>query len=179
MTKLQVGDVAPAFAAEDGHGEIIELARLTSAGKTLLVFIRHLGCPLCREIIADLAAAAGEAGKNFGAIVAFTESTAVRVAEFSAKNAIPFSIISDRDKKVFEAYGVGRGGIGSMLGPSVLAATVRATFRGHMHGKFEGSELQLPADFIVDRGGKISLAHYGKNVADHLSVTELIAALGK
>jgi thioredoxin-dependent peroxiredoxin len=177
MSKLKKGDVAPHFKAEDGRGERIDLAQLTSDGRVLLLFVRHLGCPLCREILNDLAHAINDLGDNCGSIVAVTESTTARVAEFSEKSNIPFHIISNRQKDIFEAYGVGQGGIGVMLGPSVLAAAVRATFRGHMPGRIEGSELQLPADFVIDRDGKITLAYYGKNIADHLPVKTLIDAL--
>ncbi|MCB0646918.1 MAG: hypothetical protein KDC49_09650 [Saprospiraceae bacterium] len=41
-------------------------------------------------------------------------------------------------------------------------------------GKVEGNFYQIPADFIIDRNGKILKAKYGENVIDHVDLSELL-----
>ena len=52
------------------------------------------------------------------------------------------------------------------LHPRSLRALVRATVAGKRHGHLEGRELQLPAEFVLAPGGRIALAHYGRDVGD-------------
>jgi hypothetical protein len=48
---------------------------------------------------------------------------------------------------------------------------------GKRHGQFEGRETQRPADFVLDAGGGIRLAHYGRDVGDDAPVAASLAAV--
>jgi hypothetical protein len=41
-----------------------------------------------------------------------------------------------------------------------MLALARAIVSGKLHGRFEGRETQMPADFVIDPAGRVALAHY-------------------
>ena len=107
------------------------------------------------------------------------ESTPRRIQEYSKKEGIDFHLISDREKRIYQLYQVSRGSFGDFFFPSVLSASLRATFKGYFHGKFEGDEFQRPACFIVAPSGKLVYAKYGKNIADVINEEEFFKALAQ
>lgn len=58
--------------------------------------------------------------------------------------------------------------------PDVVLAAMAA---GKRHGRFEGRETQMPAGFVVDPGGGIAFAHYGRDVGDDAPTAALLAAI--
>jgi len=48
-------------------------------------------------------------------------------------------------------------------------------FKGHLHGKFEGDEFQVPASFLLGPDGAVIYAHYGKDISDFGNIDELLA----
>jgi hypothetical protein len=85
--------------------------------------------------------------------------------------------VADPQKQVYALYGIERGKLGGFLAPGALVASLKATVRGHMHGRCEGSELQLPGDFIVDESGKIAFVHRGRHIGDNTPLDTLLARL--
>jgi peroxiredoxin len=170
-----VGEVAPPFNVTDARGESLSLQKL--AGKRVaLIFLRHLGCPICRMELATLKRRQDElAARNTEAIV-FVESTADSVREFATRNDVRFHVVADPEHAVYAAYGIERGGLGGYLAPGALGKALKATLSGHMHGRCEGSELQLPGDFLVDEQGRVSFAHKGKHIGDNTPLDVLLGS---
>jgi peroxiredoxin len=94
------------------------------------------------------------------------QSSSSNIASVTKKEDWPFTIISDPQGNLFEQYNVEPGGILKYLHPAGLITVIRATFKGYMHGRFEGRETQLPAVFIVAPNKIITYAYYGKNISD-------------
>jgi peroxiredoxin len=170
---IAVGDAAPAFEVRDARGEALSLASLRGK-KVVVIFLRHLGCPLCRMELAELKRRREEIGAE---VIVFVESSDESVAQFAQRSDVKFHLVADPHKRVYSAYGVERGKLAAYLAPGALAGALRATFRGHMHGRCEGSELQLPGDFIVDEQGKVSFAHRGRHIADNTPLDTLLSRL--
>ena len=175
--KLKTGDSAPEFTLESSSGSAVCLGDKTGKGRVFLSFLRYIGCPFCRARIHGLNARKVEAAEAGGSILVVLESTPKRVVEYSAKNGISIPILSDREKKVFALYGVERGNAMALLKPKVLTGTVKLAFRGFMHGMPGGDELQLPADFIIGKNGRVELAHYRTDPTDSLPIDLALAAL--
>jgi len=74
---------------------------------------------------------------------------------------------------VYEAYGLQRAGVSSLLNPGMAKATVRAAARGHVQGKATGDVKMLPGTFIVDTQGIIRYAYYSSHAGDHPDLLEL------
>jgi peroxiredoxin len=172
----RLGEKAPGFDLVDGRGARVSLAALRG-GPVVLVFLRHLGCPLCRMELATFTRRAGELRAHGASLLVFVESPAASVAAFAEARAGAFHLIADPDRAMYRRYGIERGGLLAYLSPSALGAAIRATARGHLHGRCEGSELQLPGDFVLDAAGRVTYAHRGRHIADHAPFDVLLAQL--
>ena len=174
---LSVGQPAPEFEARDQKDQLVAIPRGFTGKKVIVSFLRYLGCPLCRMKLDDLiqnypAYAAAGAG-----LVAVVQSVPGHVKRFAERKKVPFSLLSDGERKLYKLYQVPVGGIKEFIAPPVLKATIQATLKGHMHGRFEGNELQIPADFVIGPNGTLSLVHYGKDISDFLPHEALLGAL--
>ena len=169
-----VGSIAPDFHVTTGRGAELTLASLRG-GAVALVFLRHLGCPICRMELATLQRRHAELTAEGARVVVFVDSPDPSVTEHATKKDVPFELVADPAQVVYRSYGVERGGPLAMLAPGAVAKSLKATAQGFMHGKFEGSELQLPADFVVGPDGRITFARMGKHVGDNAPFETLLA----
>ena len=177
--KLDAGSMAPSFEAQDAAGKQWKVPQEMGGKYLVLVFLRHLGCPLCMKHIDELNSDAMRFNVLGASVVVVVDGTAERVRGFVSKKNLAIALVGDREKKIYGTYGVERGKIAAVLAPNVLKESVKATLKGYMHGKFEGDELQKPADFIVAPDGKILWAHYGKDISDSTPNELLIAELNR
>ena len=100
---LAVGDRAPSFELLDQRGEPVSLASL--AGRHVLVyFYPKADTPGCTTQACGLRDVAGQVGDT--AIVGISPDTPAALARFDAKYALGFTLLSDLDHAVAEAYGV-------------------------------------------------------------------------
>src|SRR5215213_2425651 len=107
------------------------LATLAARGPLLLVFLRHFGCPLCQEMVADVAArrTAMAAG---GATVVFVhmhpESQAA--AFFARYGVADLQRVSDPERTLYQAFGVPRARATSWMSVGSLRHYLSAMVRG-------------------------------------------------
>lgn len=63
----------------------------------------------------------------------------------------------------------------------VSVATIKKIYAaknaGFIHGTYEGDELQLPAVFLIENGGRVKYAKYAKNLANMPSYQVMLALL--
>jgi peroxiredoxin len=125
-----------------------------------------LGCPLCKEKLEELKEALPRFREKSIKPAAVVQSTPKRVSSYAERVGMPIMLVPDREKELYALFGLRRGGVLDYMAPSVMGATIRATFKGHMHGRFEGDEFQVPGAFLLSPEGEVLRAHYGKNVSD-------------
>jgi peroxiredoxin len=170
--RLDVGSHAPVFTAQTLGGRLVDLAALR--GRTVLLkFYRFATCPVCNlhlhHFIKDY--------RHLEALglttVVLFHSPAAKVEE-SRREATPFDLVPDPDKRIFRAYGVETGWAG-MVSPAVMRDYMRALAAGFPPGMLtsDGGITGNPADFIVDADGRIAFAHYGRHYADSLGAAEV------
>lgn len=121
---LQVGDMAPDFTANDQNGNAVRLSDYRGK-KVVLYFYPKDDTPGCTAQACSLR-------DNYSALqTAGYEVIGVSVdgekahQKFISKYELPFTLISDTDQKVVEAYGVWKEK--SMYGRTYMG-TVRTTF---------------------------------------------------
>jgi peroxiredoxin len=172
---LSSGDKIEPFKFTDHSGKEWNFPDDFKEAKTAVFFLRHLGCPLCKMTVAELKEAAGGFAEKSVKPVVVVQSTPKRCAQYAEKNSLPFPLVPDREKRLYEKFDVRRGGLKEFTAPAAFVKTVKATFKGHMHGAFEGDELQVPASFLLSPEGEVIYAHYGKDISDFGSVDELLS----
>jgi peroxiredoxin len=173
-SRLRAGDDVPDIALQALDGTRLDCRR--PKGPVVVSFTRYAGCPVCQLHVGRMAAAMPEfRARSCGVWMVF-QSTPERLAEAMARWRPGFVAVADPAAGLYDAFGVAASATG-YVHPRSLLALVRATVAGKRHGRFEGREFQLPADFVLGPGGRVALAHYGRDVGDDARVEALLAAV--
>ena len=85
------------------------LAALGANGPLLLVFLRHFGCPLCQEMVADVAARRATMTESGTTVVFVHMHPESQAATFFARYGVQdLQRVSDPDRTLYRAFGVPR-----------------------------------------------------------------------
>lgn len=172
--KLKPGDRAPDFSAETAHHGGLELSDF--ANDTLLLqFYRFAGCPVCNLSLRTYAKRHADLAGAGIWVVAVFHSGAASLREHVRVKVLPFPLLADPDKTIYQRYGV-ESSVAAMRSPKVIGKALRAVSLGYLPGKVEGGGNGLPADFLIEQG-VVRHAHYGTHAADTLSVDEALKLL--
>jgi hypothetical protein len=168
-TELSIPESA---VTQDGE----PLADLARRSPLLIVFLRHGGCPFCRETLADLAARRGAiegAGVTIVLVHLMDDGAAAELLARYGLDDLPR--ISDAERRLYGAFELKRGGVGEVIGPRVWWRGFKTAILGrHGFGRPAGDIFQLPGAFLlVD--GQIVRAHRGRTSADRPDFDDLTA----
>lgn len=141
---------------------------------TLLVFLRHFGCIFCRETVADLRAVA-EADPGYPKVLFFFQGPSTEGRAFLRRYWPEAHAVSDPDQRFYAAFGVERGSVLQMFGPSVWRSHARAARKGHSNGDRSGDVWRMPGVFLV-RGEYVVWSHTYRHAADHPDFARIPAA---
>jgi len=97
--------------------------------------------------------------------------------KFVKQMQIPFPMICDKERLLFQTYGLKRMGLKDMISPSLFVKLAKTVGQGHGPGIPKGDPSQLPGVFIIDTRGCIRFAHYARDAADHPSVEQIFESL--
>jgi hypothetical protein len=112
-------------------------------------------------------------------VVSFTAPG--KVAAFVEKYPQPFPVVSDPERKAYQAFALGKTRLAAFLRLDVAWYYLRLIFRGWMPtAPDKDADLwQLGGDFVLDRLGRLCYAHPSKDSTDRPSNAELLEVLGK
>ena len=137
MGQLKAGDVAPDFELEDQNGSKVRLSDFKGR-KLLLYFYPKANTPGCTTQACSVRDARGDLDPMGVAAVGISPDTPGQQKKFDEKYGLGFTLLSDTDHRVADAYGVW--GEKSMYGK-----------------KYEGI---IRSSFLIDESGKILQAWY-------------------
>jgi peroxiredoxin len=150
------------------------LSELVRRSSVLIVFLRHGGCPFCRETLAEVAARRTAIEATGVTIVLVHLMEDAPAAELFARYRLDdLPRVSDPDRRLYAAFELKRGGVAEVVGPRVWWRGFKTAILGrHGFGKPAGDIFQLPGAFLlVD--GRIMRAHRGRTSADRPDLVEL------
>ncbi len=132
----------------------ISLQEHTDQWPTMLVFLRHFGCPFCKETLSELAKNRAHIEKEGTKIILVHLVDEYKAEEITKQYHLEdLPRIADPDKKIYKAFGLTRGKLSQLFGINVL-------IRGAMHtilnlnppGPFIGDGFQMPGIFVIHKG---------------------------
>jgi len=124
MSILKIGDTAPDFTGIDQYGNTISLADFKGK-KLILYFYPKDNTPGCTAEACSLKDANVQLLRTGFAIVGVSKDSLDSHKKFTEKFSLPFSLISDKDLKIMNDYGVW--GEKKFMGKTVIG-TIRTTF---------------------------------------------------
>jgi len=149
---------------------------LNHSGQKLLVFLRHSGCPFCKQVLSDLSRVRSEIESRDVEIVLVHMMQDAEQAEafFARYNLDDVTSISDPDQELYKLLGVERGRLTEFLGPRVwLKGAVCTLWEGHLPGKPQGDVSQLGGVFLVEEGQVLN-SYLCKNSSDRPDYVSLL-----
>lgn len=124
MTALHVGDTAPAFSLTDDSGNLVSLSDYK--GKRVLVYFYPAALtPGCTTEALDFSEAKDQFDAEGIDVIGISPDPVAKLEKFRNKNALSFTLLSDPDHKVIEAYGAW--GERNLYG-KVIEGLLRSTF---------------------------------------------------
>lgn len=133
------------------------LVALAGASPVLLVFLRHAGCPFCREALGDIARArAAIEATGTRIILVHMRDSKVIDALVEKHGLAGVERICDRERRLYAAFGLKRGRLRQLLGLGVILRGFRtAILARHGIGWPSADSFQMPGLFLLDRIGII------------------------
>ena len=172
--KLESSLKAPIFALKDIFGRMTDLNTYTDK-RILIGFFRHAGCPFCNlrvhaltKIHADLQA------KGMEMIFFFESKETVLLRSIFHKEVSPIPLISDPEKKWYDAYGLEKSA--AISAKSHVLEFVQTAFKAYkagvpIHTMADGESINtIPAEFLIDKNIVIKKVHYAKGLNDRISI---------
>lgn len=131
----------------------VSLRQHSDRGPLLVVFLRHGGCPFCRETLARLRQARSEiTAAGVGVALVHLMSDADAVSLFAKYGMTDVPRYSDPEGDLFATFGLVRGAFADIAGPRVWWRGLTATLRGHLPGMPKGDVFRLPGTILLLRG---------------------------
>ncbi len=175
--KLEQNVLAPLFALKDVFGRTIDLNAYRDK-KILIAFFRHAGCPFCNLRVHTLSKVHAELKAQGLEMIFFFESSEKIILRSSFHTGVsPIPIISDPEKKWYDAYGLESSGYKSAI--SHITTFVQTAFKAKsmglpMHPMADGESIKtMPAEFLVDQGLVVKEVHYSQSLNDRMNLNEI------
>lgn len=106
MQTLQAGDQAPAFTLRNAHGDPVALTELLSQGRVLVYFYPKAMTPGCTVQAQQLRDHQTQLQQQGVITVGISTDAPARLAKFTERDQLNFTLLSDEDHAVAEQFGV-------------------------------------------------------------------------
>ncbi len=147
MTKrLEAGAKAPAFTLADQHGHPVSLADFAGQ-KVIVYFYPEAMTEGCTKQACDFRDNFNSLKSAGFAVIGISRDAPAKLAKFAAEEGLGFTLLSDPDRVVHEAYGVW--GEKNLYGKTVVGV-IRSTF-------------------VLDERGVITVPLYGVKATGHVA----------
>jgi len=171
------GDAARNAQVQSVDGETVDLFTLWSGADRglALVFLRHYGCPFCKEHARHIESRSPELTAAGVSIALIGCGTGDEARAFRDELGLTNDVYNDPDRIAYGAYGLGQAGMSAVLNPRVLAGGIRAASKGYLPRKSSGHPLQLQGQFLIARDGIVKSAARPTTMSDIPPVSDLLA----
>jgi hypothetical protein len=111
-------------------------------------------------------------------LVLIGQLTPRHAAHFRRREKINLPVLADNDRASYRAAGARKGGVGQLLGPSVVAKGLMTSLRtGKMQTRTIGDPTQLGGAMVIAQDGRVAWSHMARDAGDNVSPEELLAAV--
>lgn len=170
---LKSGEKAPNFKALDHNGDQIDLQKMLTKGKVVLLFYRGEWCPVCNRYLSNFQDSIQYILDKGTSVIAVTPETKDNAAMSIKKTGMTFSVVSDIDEEIMNKYDVLFSVTESYQNKiNNLFSTDIATNNGHNEAK-----LPVPATYIINQNGEIGKVFFDYNYKNRATVGEILKAL--
>lgn len=106
MNTLTAGAKVPHFTLQDQHGNSVSLADSLKQGPVLVYFYPKASTPGCTVQACGLRDSKAELDSHNVTVFGISPDPVAKLAKFAEKQALNFTLLSDEDHSVADAFGV-------------------------------------------------------------------------
>ncbi len=162
--RLKTGDSITSIQLSSIDGTIFN-SEIFKGESFMISFFRFAGCPFCNLRIHEMI----NTYQNNYNIIAIFDSPLDNLIKHSKNHHTPFPILADEDNIYYKKYGIEKSFLGILEGMFLhFPRLIKGLLKGYIPTTLKGSLITMPADFLIDRNGKIYTAYYAKHEADHI-----------
>jgi peroxiredoxin len=152
------------------------LEALAARGPVVLIFLRHFGCPLCQEMVADVAARRAVIAANGTTVVFVHMHPEPQAAAFFARFGVhDLERVSDPGRTLYRAFGVPRAGPSSWLDPGTWRSYFRTIVRGHHRPAYVGGDVSQASGVVRLVEGRVVRADVPAGMTARADFDDLLA----
>ena len=169
---LTTGDIAPNFTLPNATGKSINLQERLTKSAVILTFYRGGWCPYCNLELRAYQELLPEIKKLGASLIAISPQTPDASLSTAEKNDLEFDVLSDVGSVVAQTYGI------TFSLPEELQILYRQW--GIVLPESNGTDdwtLPIPATFVINRDGRIVLAHLNVDYTQRLEPSDAISAI--
>jgi peroxiredoxin len=165
---LEVNDKAPQFSAIDQYGKTISLSAELKKGKVVLIFYRGQWCPYCNKELKNIEDSMELLTSKGAEVIAVTPEIPVNVNKTIGKTKATYSIISDEELKIMNAYKVAYAVDADLVNKYKSYGIDFMQANGS-----NGTNLPVPAVYMIGKDGKITYRFFDVDYRNRASVKEI------
>lgn len=157
----------------------IGLAALLHRAPTVLVLLRHFGCPVCREHLLLTAQIQQQIEQLGFQLLGVGQGFGAEAASFAKSIGVDFPVYGDPGNQVYEALAMPRGNLWQVTLLPMIKAPIKALQR-FRHVRKPGKDIyQLGGVAVFDRHAKLKYCFRAGDSGEVLANSELLAELAK
>ncbi len=170
ISGIEVGRLAPDFIASDAFGNQISLSGQLQNGPVLLIFIRGQWCPFCNAHLKNIQKNIKAINEKGASVLVVSPELSPFLKKTIEKTGAEFSILSDPDQSISEAYGV-------LFKPKKLEAMMYNFLLGANMKKSHAHDQELlpvPATYIISKEGRIVWRHFEPDYKKRSAIKDIL-----
>lgn len=170
--QINVGEQAPNFSGVDQYGNEVELYEVLEQSPVVVMFYRGAWCKYCNKQLSEMEDSIRFITEKGGVVMAVTPEQPTSIKKTISNTKASFKIIHDKNLKIMNAYHVTYEVDDAMMkkykrrGIDVLGAN-----------KINGSNLPVPATYIVGQDRKILYSFYDPDYRRRATVGQILENL--
>ncbi|PIQ29137.1 alkyl hydroperoxide reductase [bacterium (Candidatus Blackallbacteria) CG17_big_fil_post_rev_8_21_14_2_50_48_46] len=170
---LQVGQKIPEAVLPNAFGQSLSIQDLYAQGPLVISFYRGSWCPYCNLELRAQQAILPELQALGAQLVAISPELPDHSLDLKEKLALEFEVLTDRENAYARSLGL------------VFAVNpdLQAVYRGllklnlNQHNGSTQAELPIPATYVVNRSGKVILAHIQADYTQRMEPDSILQVL--
>ena len=171
--RLEAGELSPYFKTVDVSDNTVDL-KAYRGKRVVLSFYRFVTCPLCNFRIAQFMNMYNKIANDDVVVIAVFESSKEYITDYVGPKGIPFPIIADPNGVLYRHFGVELSWTKSFLAMLRPISMMKAMWSNKFRmGPLTGKANRVPADFLIEKDGTISVSYYGSDINDHLALAKI------
>ncbi len=168
---LSIGEDAPNFKGKNQNGEKISSKKLIQEGSVVIVFYRGEWCGYCKRHLSNLQDSLNLIHEEGASVVVVTPEQPKYIQKTIKKTKATYSIISDVDYSIMEAYNV----------KYDIIDTTTTKYKGYVENVTSKQNnngenvLPIPATYIIGQDGKIKWYHFDPKYSNRSTVKDILS----